>query len=78
LGIFKEMGADRNLYSLIFGESILNDAIAIVLYKTITEIFLDGFDGSLGYPLLHFCLLLLGSVLIGFVIGICCAFVFYY
>jgi len=75
LGIFKEMGADRNLYSLIFGESILNDAIAIVLYKTITEIFLDGFDGSLGYPLLHFCLLLLGSVLIGFVIGICCAFI---
>jgi len=33
LGIFKEMNADRNLYSIIFGESILNDAIAIVLYK---------------------------------------------
>ena len=35
LAIFGKMGADRDLYSLVFGESVLNDAVAIVLYKTV-------------------------------------------
>ena len=37
LAIFKEMNADKTLYSLIFGESIFNDAVAIVMYKTVSE-----------------------------------------
>jgi len=32
LAIFKEMDADENLYAIIFGESIFNDAIALVMY----------------------------------------------
>lgn len=32
LAIFKVMDADENLYSLVFGESIFNDAVAIVMY----------------------------------------------
>lgn len=32
IAIFKDMGADKNLFSLIFGESIFNDAAGIVLY----------------------------------------------
>jgi len=32
LAIFKEMDADQNLHAIVFGESILNDAIAIVMY----------------------------------------------
>lgn len=38
LAIFKEMDADVTLYSIIFGESIFNDAIAIVLYRSFSEI----------------------------------------
>lgn len=38
LAIFKEMNADVTLYSIIFGESIFNDAIAIVLYRSFSEI----------------------------------------
>lgn len=34
LAIFGTQGADRDLYSLVFGESVLNDAVAIVLYQT--------------------------------------------
>jgi len=35
LAIFGSQGADRDLYSLVFGESVLNDAVAIVLYQTL-------------------------------------------
>jgi len=38
LAIFKEIDADENLYACIFGESIFNDAIAIVMYETVKEI----------------------------------------
>lgn len=38
LAIFKEMDADVNLYSIVFGESIFNDAIGIVMYDTVKEL----------------------------------------
>uniref|UniRef100_A0A7N0V9X3 Sodium/hydrogen exchanger n=2 Tax=Kalanchoe fedtschenkoi TaxID=63787 RepID=A0A7N0V9X3_KALFE len=34
LSIFQELGTDMNLYALVFGESVLNDAMAISLYRT--------------------------------------------
>ena len=37
LAIFKEMDADVNLYAIIFGESIFNDAIGIVMYETVLK-----------------------------------------
>ena len=33
LAIFKEVRADQTLYVLIFGESILTDAVSVILYK---------------------------------------------
>ena len=35
LAIFKEMDADVDLYAIIFGESIFNDAIAIVMFNIV-------------------------------------------
>ena len=35
LAIFKEMSADKTLYALIFGESIFNDAVSLILYEFI-------------------------------------------
>jgi len=35
LAIFKEMDANENLYAIVFGESIFNDAIGIVMFETV-------------------------------------------
>lgn len=37
LAIFKEMNADHTLNAIVFGESIFNDAIAIVMYNAVTD-----------------------------------------
>ena len=37
LAVFKEMDADVNLYAIVFGESIFNDAIGIVMYETVLK-----------------------------------------
>ncbi|RRT46877.1 hypothetical protein BHE74_00055258, partial [Ensete ventricosum] len=36
LSIFQELGTDVNIYALVFGESVLNDAMAISLYSSNT------------------------------------------
>jgi len=33
ISVFKEVGTDKNLYALIFGESMLNDAISIIFFE---------------------------------------------
>ncbi|XP_062191942.1 sodium/hydrogen exchanger 6-like isoform X1 [Phragmites australis] len=38
LAIFQELGTDVNLYALVFGESVLNDAMAISLYRTMSSL----------------------------------------
>jgi sodium/hydrogen exchanger 8 len=35
LAVFQKLNANVDLYSLVFGESLLNDAVAIVLYRTL-------------------------------------------
>jgi len=77
LAIFKEMNADVNLYAIVFGESIFNDAVSIVMYDTVikagqgnTSASKQIFD-SVGYFLVDF----LGSLLIGSVSALLIAFV---
>lgn len=42
LAIFKEMNADVNLYAIVFGESIFNDAIGLVMYETVLKVGTNG------------------------------------
>ena len=33
IAVLRQMGVDPQLYALIFGESVLNDAVAVVLFQ---------------------------------------------
>lgn len=77
LAIFGEMGADANLYSIVFGESIFNDAVAIVVYETVMH---SGsgdrsFGEEIGIGIGNFCLVFVGSLLIGALIALIVAFI---
>lgn len=66
LAIFKELNADVTLFSLIFGESIFNDAIAIVMYRSFSEINSEEhFAKEVFQSLGQFFIVFFGSVLIG-------------
>lgn len=45
LAIFHDLHVDVDLYALVFGESVMNDAVAIVLYKSIDQ-FEEEFDSD--------------------------------
>lgn len=80
LAIFHDLHVDVDLYALVFGESVLNDAVAIVLYRTIGEY--AGVSGRvLGagdffYSIWVFVLIFTGSFACGTIIGMICAFFF--
>ncbi|KAH7051262.1 Sodium/hydrogen exchanger family-domain-containing protein [Macrophomina phaseolina] len=74
LAIFNTYKVDPKLYTVIFGESILNDAIAIVLFET-AQRYKDAAGESLTIITLFesigiFLLVFFGSLIIGLIIGV--------
>jgi len=72
IALFKELGAPQRLTILVEGESLLNDATAIVVFNIILGIFVSGSfawsdaGGALG----EFFRVFVGGVLVGTIIGI--------
>jgi len=82
LSILAGVGVSQTdtLYTLIFGESLLNDGVAIVLFETLVDHL--GEDEELGKEAYqdmakHFFVVLFGSIAIGLAIGACCTVYFY-
>lgn len=77
LGIFKEMNANVNLYAIVFGESIFNDAISIVMYDTVLNA--GEKQASISHQIIvcigSFMLDFVGSLLIGAVSALLIAFI---
>jgi sodium/hydrogen exchanger-like protein 6/7 len=72
LALFHDLGVDVTLYALVFGESALNDAVAIVLSQTVeTAIDRGSFSVLAGVDAVgNFVTIFVGSFLLG--VGIAC------
>ena len=46
LAIFQEIGVNSSLYFLVFGESLLNDGVTVVLYNTMIALGKIGSGGD--------------------------------
>ncbi|ODQ54479.1 sodium/hydrogen exchanger [Saitoella complicata NRRL Y-17804] len=71
LAIFNTYKVDPKLYSIIFGESLLNDAVAIVMFETLQKfhgqtIYVSSVFQGFGLFLFTFIVSLIIGVLIGF------------
>ncbi|KAF1890644.1 hypothetical protein Lal_00013239 [Lupinus albus] len=62
LSIFQELGTDVNLYALVFGESVLNDAMAISLYRTMSMVKADPSGQNLFMLVVRFLETFFGSM----------------
>ena len=67
--IFREVGAPPRLTRLLEGESLLNDAAAIVLFSILVEIVTGGTHASLTGGILRFAEAFIGGLLFGAVAG---------
>uniref|UniRef100_A0A674M9C3 Sodium/hydrogen exchanger n=1 Tax=Takifugu rubripes TaxID=31033 RepID=A0A674M9C3_TAKRU len=75
LAVFEEIHINELLHILVFGESLLNDAVTVVLYHLFEEFsggdvtVMDGFLGIISFLVVAF-----GGILVGAIYGILAAF----
>jgi CPA1 family monovalent cation:H+ antiporter len=69
VAIFHELGAPARLTRLLEGESLLNDAAAIVLFSMLVGMLTEGAHPNFGSAVAHFAEVFLGGVVLGAVGG---------
>ncbi|XP_004486408.1 sodium/hydrogen exchanger 6 isoform X2 [Cicer arietinum] len=78
LSIFQELGTDVNLYALVFGESVLNDAMAISLYRTMSLVRSHPSGQNFFMVVVRFLETFVGSLSAGVGVGFISALLFKY
>nr|GEY27353.1 sodium/hydrogen exchanger 6 [Tanacetum cinerariifolium] len=78
LSIFQELGTDMNLYALVFGESVLNDAMAISLYRTMSLVKSNSSGQNFFLIIVRFLETFVGSMSAGVGVGFTSALLFKY
>jgi CPA1 family monovalent cation:H+ antiporter len=69
VAILHDVGAPPRLTRLLEGESLLNDAAAIVLFTVLVEMLAGGREGNIGIAAEHFIVSFLGGIVLGAVGG---------
>jgi CPA1 family monovalent cation:H+ antiporter len=69
LSLFKEHGVARGLQTIVEGESVFNDGIAVVLYLIVLEVILHGVSISFLGGTIEFVKVVAGGALVGMVLG---------
>ena len=61
----------------MFGEAVLNDAVAIVLFKTFEGfLHVEFTNATVAYAFAKFLFISFGSIILGFLLGLLCAAIF--
>ena len=68
VAVFRELGVPRRLLTLVEGESLLNDGVAIVLFNILLAVALGG-ELSIAAGVLDFVLVFFGGILVGAGLG---------
>ncbi|VDM20900.1 unnamed protein product [Hydatigera taeniaeformis] len=72
LAIFQDIGVEPGLYYMVFGESLLNDAVTVVLYRIMSE-FINVTDvegAQIGLGIGSFFTISFGGLIVGVIIGL--------
>lgn len=67
VAIFKDLGAPKRLTILVEGESLFNDATAIVLFTILAAVMVAGADASAGSAAIDFIKVFFGGIAVGLV-----------
>jgi CPA1 family monovalent cation:H+ antiporter len=69
VAIFKDLGAPKRLAVLVEGESLFNDATAIVLFTILSAMLIGDLEADLVSGVLDFVKVFLGGVVVGFIMA---------
>jgi len=70
LAVFQKLKANVDLYSLVFGESALNDAVAIVLYRTLIGFKCSITPTQIAMAFVQFVVIFAGSTFVGISVAV--------